>query len=92
MFNPPNLIGKVSERTALEAMIMHSDNTGTDMCLKHVGPEKVRQFVASAGLKSCMIPESTRALFGYLLGRRTTGLLAGRIWGRQQIRRWRICR
>lgn len=68
MFNPPNLIGKVSERTALEAMIMHSDNTGTDMCLKHVGPERVREFVASAGLKSCMIPESTRSLFGYLLG------------------------
>ncbi|MGO9885421.1 MAG: serine hydrolase, partial [Solirubrobacteraceae bacterium] len=29
-FNPPNLIGMVSERTALEAMIMHSDNTATD--------------------------------------------------------------
>jgi beta-lactamase class A len=67
-FNPPNLIGKVSERTALEAMIMHSDNTGTDMCLKHVGPGRVREFVASVGLKSCMIPESTRSLFGYLLG------------------------
>ena len=67
-FNPPNLIGKVSERTALEAMIMHSDNTGTDMCLKYVGPDKVREFVASAGLKSVMIPESTRAFFGYLLG------------------------
>jgi beta-lactamase class A len=67
-FNPPNMIGKVSERTALEAMIMHSDNTGTDMCLKQVGPEKVREFVASAELKSCMIPESTRSFFGYLLG------------------------
>ncbi len=67
-FNPPNLIGKVSARTALEAMILHSDNTGTDMCLKHVGPDKVREFVASAGLKSVMIPDSTRALFGYLLG------------------------
>jgi beta-lactamase class A len=67
-FNPPNLIGKVSERTALEAMILHSDNTGTDMCLKHVGPDKVREFVASAGLKSVMIPESTRVFFGYLLG------------------------
>ena len=67
-FNPPNLIGKVSERTALEAMIMHSDNTGTDMCLKYVGPDKVREFVASAGLKSVMIPESTRVFFGYLLG------------------------
>jgi beta-lactamase class A len=67
-FNPPNLIGKVSERTALEAMILHSDNTGTDMSLKHVGPDKVRQFIASAGLKSTMIPDSTRVLFGYLLG------------------------
>ncbi len=67
-FNPPNLIGKVSERTALEAMIMHSDNTGTDMCLKHVGPDKVREFITSAGLKSVMIPESTRTFFGYLLG------------------------
>lgn len=47
---------------------MHSDNTGTDMCLKQVGPEKVREFVASAELKSCMIPESTRSFFGYLLG------------------------
>jgi beta-lactamase class A len=67
-FNPPNMIGKVSERTALEAMIMHSDNTGTDMCLKYVGPDKVREFVASAGLKSVMIPDSTRVFFGYLLG------------------------
>jgi len=67
-FNPPNLIGKVSERTALEAMIMHSDNTGTDMCLKHVGPDKVREFVASIGLKSAVIPNSTRTFFGYLLG------------------------
>ena len=67
-FNPPNLIGKVSQRTALEAMIMHSDNTGTDMSIKHVGPDKVREFIASAGLKNTMIPESTRIFFGYLLG------------------------
>jgi beta-lactamase class A len=67
-FNPPNLIGKVSLRTALEAMIMHSDNTGTDMSLKHVGPDKVREFIASIGLKNTMIPESTRVFFGYLLG------------------------
>ena len=67
-FNPPNLIGKVSERTALEAMILHSDNTGTDMCLKHVGPDEVREFIASAGLKSVTVPESTRVFFGYLLG------------------------
>jgi beta-lactamase class A len=67
-FNPPNLIGKVSQRTALEAMIVHSDNTGTDMCLKYVGPDKVREFIASAGLTNTMIPESTRVFFGYLLG------------------------
>jgi beta-lactamase class A len=67
-FNPPNLIGKVSERTALEAMILHSDNTATDMCLKHVGPDEVRELIASAGLKNTMVPESTRVFFGYLLG------------------------
>ena len=67
-FNPPNLIGKVSQRTALEAMILHSDNTGTDMSIKQVGPDKVREFIASIGLKNTMVPDSTRALFGYLLG------------------------
>jgi beta-lactamase class A len=67
-FNPPNLIGQVSERTTLEAMIQHSDNTGTDMMLKYVGPDNVRQFVASASLAQTMVPDSTRALFAYLLG------------------------
>jgi beta-lactamase class A len=67
-FNPPNLIGKVSHRTALEAMIMHSDNTGTDMSIKEAGPDKVRAFIASAGLKSTLIPDSTRSLIGYMLG------------------------
>ncbi|WP_158791661.1 serine hydrolase [Granulicella sp. L60] len=67
-FNPPNLIGKVSQRTALEAMILHSDNTGTDMSIKQVGPEKVRAFIASTGLSNTQIPESTRVFFGYLLG------------------------
>jgi beta-lactamase class A len=47
-FNPPHLSGKVSERTALEAMIIHSDNTGTDMILKHVGADRVRDFLAEA--------------------------------------------
>jgi beta-lactamase class A len=67
-FNPPNLIGAVSERTALEAMIQHSDNTGTDMSLKLAGPENVRQFIASAQLNDTAIPDSTRVFFGYLLG------------------------
>jgi beta-lactamase class A len=68
IFNPPNLIGKVSHRTALEAMIMHSDNTGTDMSIKEAGPDKVREFIASAGLKNTLIPDSTRSLFAYMLG------------------------
>jgi beta-lactamase class A len=67
-FNPPNLIGKVSHRTAVEAMILHSDNTGTDMSIKEAGPDKVRALIASMGLKNTMIPDSTRSLFGYLLG------------------------
>jgi len=66
-FNPPNLSGKASERTALEAMIMHSDNTGTDMCLKQVGTNNVRAFIASAGLKNTFVPDSTRVYVGYLL-------------------------
>jgi beta-lactamase class A len=67
-FNPPNLIGTVSQRTALEAMILHSDNTATDMSIKHAGPNNVRSFVQAAGLHKTMIPESTRSFFGYLLG------------------------
>ncbi|MEO6965029.1 MAG: serine hydrolase [Acidobacteriaceae bacterium] len=66
--NPPNLIGKISQRTALEAMILHSDNTATDMSIRHAGPDNVRKFIASAGLKNTLIPESTRVFFGYLLG------------------------
>jgi beta-lactamase class A len=38
------------------------------LCLKHTGPDKVREFIASAGLKNTMIPDSTRVFFGYLLG------------------------
>lgn len=67
-FNPPKLKGLVTQRTALEAMILHSDNTGTDMSLKQAGPDKVRAFIASAGLTSTQIPDSTRSFFGYLLG------------------------
>ncbi len=67
-FNPPNLIGQVSHRTALEAMINHSDNTGTDMSIKAVGIDKVRAFIASAGLSKTLVPDSTRSFIGYLLG------------------------
>jgi beta-lactamase class A len=68
VFNPPDLSGLISERTAMEAMITHSDNTGTDMVLKEAGAHNVRHFIASIGLKSTMIPDSTRVLSGYLLG------------------------
>jgi beta-lactamase class A len=47
-FNPPNMIGMVTQRTSMEAMIMHSDNTGTDMMLKSTGPGNVRSFIATA--------------------------------------------
>lgn len=67
-FNPPNMIGVVSERTAMEAMVMHSDNTGTDMMLKLAGPDNVRSFISSIGLTKTLIPDSTRVFVAYLLG------------------------
>lgn len=67
-FDPPNLIGQVSERTALDAMINHSDNTATDMVFKLAGANNVRKFIADAGLQNTLVPDSTRALTGYLFG------------------------
>ena len=68
VFNPPDLSGLVSERTTLEAMISHSDNTATDMALKLVGSDNVRNFIAKIGLKNSFIPDSTRIFFGYIFG------------------------
>ncbi len=51
VFDPPDLSGLVSERTTMEAMIVHSDNTATDMILKQAAPDAVREFIASIGLK-----------------------------------------
>lgn len=62
------LSGKTPLRTALEAMIAHSDNTATDIALKAVGADRVRAFVAEAGLASVAVPTSTRRLFSYLAG------------------------
>jgi beta-lactamase class A len=67
-FDPPNLSGIVSERTALEAMITRSDNTATDMIFKLAGADNVRSFIASAGLKNTLVPDSTRALTAYVFG------------------------
>jgi beta-lactamase class A len=68
IFNPPDLSGLVSEQTAMEAMIVHSDNTATDMVLKEAGADAVRKFIFSIGLKKTMIPDSTRVLAAYLAG------------------------
>lgn len=68
VFNPPDLSGLVSERTAMEAMTTHSDNTATDMVLKEATPKKVRKFLAAIGAKNTLIPDSTRVLAGYLFG------------------------
>jgi beta-lactamase class A len=66
--NPPKLSGFVTERAAMEAMIMHSDNTATDVEIAQAGREHVQSFLASAGLANSFIPDSTRIFFGYLLG------------------------
>jgi beta-lactamase class A len=68
VLNPPELAGKVTALTALEAMIAHSDNTGTDMALKRAGADRVREFIASIGLHNARIPTSTRQFFGYVAG------------------------
>jgi beta-lactamase class A len=52
----------------MEAMITRSDNTATDMLFHLAGADKVRKFIASAGLKQTLVPDSTRALTGYLFG------------------------
>jgi len=49
-------------------MITRSDNTATDMMFKVAGADKVRRFIASAGLTSTLVPESTRAFTAYLFG------------------------
>jgi beta-lactamase class A len=68
MLNPPDLSGLISERTAAEAMIMHSDNTGTDMIMKATGVDTIRQVIAGLGLTHTQIPDSTRSFGAYLFG------------------------
>jgi beta-lactamase class A len=67
-YDPPGLTGTVSERTAMEAMITRSDNTATDMIFNLAGADKIRKFIASAGLRQTLVPDSTRAAFGYAFG------------------------
>ncbi|MFL6417122.1 MAG: serine hydrolase [Bryobacteraceae bacterium] len=66
--NPPNLSGLVTERTAMEAMIIHSDNTATDMEIAQTGRRNVERFLESAGLTNSAIPDSTRVFTAYLFG------------------------
>jgi len=68
IFNPPNLMGKVTARTVLQAMILESDDTAADMLLKRVGPERVRGLIADLGLQQTRIPDSTRQFIGYVFG------------------------
>jgi beta-lactamase class A len=62
------LTGTTPAKSALEAMITHSDNTGTDVARAAVGPDRVRALIAEAGLGATQIPDSTRRLFSYLAG------------------------
>jgi len=66
--SPPGLIGTVSERTAMEAMITRSDNTATDILFKAAGADNVRKFIAAAGLRQTLVPDSTRAFAAYVFG------------------------
>lgn len=68
IFNPPNLTGKVTARTVLQAMIVESDDTAADMALHRVGPGRVRELIASLGLDQTRIPDSTRQFIGYVFG------------------------
>ena len=70
IFNPPDLTGTVSERTALEAMILRSDNTATDMIFNLVGANNIRHLIATAGLERTLVPDNTRIFSGYLFGAR----------------------
>ncbi len=68
IYNPPALSGHVSERAALEAMISHSDNTGTDVSMKNAGSANIRALIARMGLRKTQIPDSVRRFYAYMLG------------------------
>ena len=68
IFNPPNVTGIVSERTALEAMILRSDNTATDMIFNLAGAHNIRALIADAGLQHTLVPDNTRVFAAYLFG------------------------
>jgi beta-lactamase class A len=62
------LAGTTPARSALKAMIAHSDNLATDAAMLKVGADRVRALMAEAGLRNTRIPTSTRRFFSYLVG------------------------
>jgi beta-lactamase class A len=62
------LAGTTTARSVLEAMIAHSDNIATDIATGKVGVDRVRAFIAQAGLRSIHIPDSTRRFLSYAFG------------------------
>ena len=63
-----NLSGTVQLRSVLDAICAYSDNTASDAAMAQVGADRVRAFIASAGLASTRIPDSIRILESYLSG------------------------
>lgn len=53
---------------ALDEMIAHSDNTGTDIVLRAVRADKVRALLAGLGLQPVNIPDTTRKMMVELIG------------------------
>lgn len=62
------LTGTTTARSVLEAMIIHSDNTATDIALRRLGADRVRSLIIGQGLRATQIPESTRLFFSYNMG------------------------
>lgn len=63
-----NLAGTTKARSVLEAMMAHSDNTATNAATLRVGAGRVRELIARAGLRSTLIPDSTRIFESYVFG------------------------
>ncbi|MBW3633104.1 MAG: class A beta-lactamase-related serine hydrolase [Chloroflexi bacterium] len=68
VMNPPNWTGQVTLRTALEAMIGHSDNSATDIFPRHADLRGSRRSSTNIGLQQAQIPASTLLFFGNITG------------------------
>jgi beta-lactamase class A len=68
-----DVVGTTTATAILSAMIAYSDNTATDIAMKRVGVDNVRNFMyETAGLHSpdVRIPNSLKAFYEYLPGHR----------------------